>query len=211
MGCEVEAQMLASLIALRKSMLKRKIKHAVSFHRSIERAATFRSFNDLYTETVADSGELETFHVTGATASSVRKRITTNFANANRSLITNARCFTEGVDIPNIDCVLFADPKRSTVDIVQAVGRALRPAKGKRCGYVLVPVLPRDMEGEAFVESEVFGQVLKILRALAANDERIIEWFRAKNAGRKPSGKIIEIDIDEKIAESNRLLPSEFD
>ena len=52
-----------------------------------------------------------------------------------RSLITNARCLTEGVDVPNIDCVLFADAKRSTIDIVRAVGRALRPAKGKRCGY----------------------------------------------------------------------------
>jgi hypothetical protein len=83
-----------------------------------------------------------------------------------------------------------------------AVGRALRPAKAKRCGYVLVPVISRDEKGEAFVESEAFAPVLKILRALAANDERIIEWFRAKNAGRKPKGGIIEIDVDEKIAQS---------
>jgi hypothetical protein len=63
-------------------------------------------------------------------------------------------------------------------------------------------VISRDEKGEAFVESEAFAPVLKILRALAANDERIIEWFRAKNAGRKPKGGIIEIDIDEKIAQS---------
>jgi superfamily II DNA or RNA helicase len=199
---EVEAQMLACLIALRKAMLKHKMKHAVSFHSSIKRAKTFRDFNDLYTKAVPNSGELETFHVTGATPSGARKRITTEFANASRSLITNARCLTEGVDIPNIDGVLFTDPKHSTIDIVQAVGRALRPAKGKRRGYVLVPVISRGEEGEAFVESEAFAQVLKILRALAANDERIIEWFRAKNAGRKPKGGIIEIDIDEKLADS---------
>jgi predicted helicase len=148
--------MLASLIALRKAMLTHGMKHAVSFHKSIKRAASFRLYNDLYTG-ATESGELETFHVTGATPSSVRKRITTEFANSTRSLITNARCLTEGVDIPNIDCVLFADPKRSTVDIVQAVGRALRPAKDKRCGYVLVPVISRDEKGEAFVESEAFA------------------------------------------------------
>jgi predicted helicase len=199
---EVEAQMLASLVSLRKAMLKRKIKHAVSFHKTIERAETFRDFNDLYTKAVSEVGELEAFHVKGATPSGVRKRITAEFANADRSLITNARCLTEGVDIPNIDCVLFADPKKSTVDIVQAVGRALRPAKDKRCGYVLVPVIAGDEKGETFVESEAFAPVLKILRALATNDERIIEWFRAKNAGHKPKGGIIEIEIDEKLAES---------
>jgi predicted helicase len=32
--------------------------------------------------------------------------------------MTNARCLTEGVDIPAVDCVLFADPKQSVVDIV---------------------------------------------------------------------------------------------
>ena len=199
---EVEAQMLASLVALRKAMLKHKIKHAVSFHKTIERAETFREFNDLYTNAISEGGELETFHVKGTTPSGIRKRITAEFASADRSLITNARCLTEGVDIPNIDCVLFADPKRSTVDIVQAVGRALRPAKGKRYGYVLVPVIAGDEDGAEFVESEAFAPVLKILRALAGNDERIIEWFRARNAGRKPKGRVIEIEIDEKIAES---------
>ena len=39
--------------------------------------------------------------------------------------MTNARCLTEGVDLPAIDCVVFTDPKRSKVDIVQAAGRAL--------------------------------------------------------------------------------------
>jgi predicted helicase len=49
----------------------------------------------------------------------------------------NARGLTEGVDVPLIDCVLFADPKQSTIDIVQAVGRALRTYNGKAWGYVM--------------------------------------------------------------------------
>jgi predicted helicase len=66
-GDEVEAQMLASLIALRKAMLKHKIKHVVSFHKKIERAETFRDFNDLYTKAVPKGDELSTFHVKGIT------------------------------------------------------------------------------------------------------------------------------------------------
>src|SRR5262245_48981992 len=54
---------------------------------------------------------------------------------------------------------------------------------------ILVPVIAGDEKGETFVESEAFAPVLKILRALAANDERIIEWFRTKNAGRKPKSR----------------------
>ena len=49
--------------------------------------------------------------------------------------------------VPGIDCILFADPKRSTVDIVQAVGRALRRSEGKEFGYVVVPVLAANERG----------------------------------------------------------------
>ena len=55
-----------------------------------------------------------------------------------KGLMTNARCLTEGVDLPAIDCVCFTDPKRSKIDIVQAAGRALRRSKGKKFGYILV-------------------------------------------------------------------------
>ena len=63
--------------------------------------------------------------------------------------MTNARCLTEGVDIPAIDCVMFADPKQSRVDIVQAAGRALRHYEGKEYGYIVVPlVVPEKMDFE---------------------------------------------------------------
>lgn len=186
---EVEAQMLASLIALRKAMKKYPIRHAISFHSSIARAKAFRDFNDIYTQAMLSAGALDTFHVTGAMPAGLRKGMMVEFATAQRALVTNARCLMEGVDVPNIDCVLFADPKQSTIDIVQAVGRALRPAEHKPCAYVLVPVILRDATGDAFVESKGFAAVLTVLRALAANDERIIAWFRARNAGRMSKGQ----------------------
>ena len=138
---DVEAETLAALIALRKSMQKHQIKHAVSFHSSITRARAFAEYNRQFTIAFPEYAHLDTFHVSGKTPTSVRSRWLNEFVESELSLVTNARCLTEGVDVPEIDCVLFADPKRSTIDIVQAVGRALRKSEGKEIGYVIVPVL----------------------------------------------------------------------
>lgn len=195
---EVEAEMLASVVALRKAMQTRPIKHAVSFHNSIARARAFKDTQDRLEKTVPELGGLESFHISGNIPTAVRSRIIDEFESADRSLITNARCLTEGVDVPNIDCVLFADPRRSAVDIVQAVGRALRPYKGKKFGYVVIPVLlDKEISESQTIEGSAFDAVLITLRALAANDERIIEYFRSI-AGRKrrlPSKDNFQFDI----------------
>ena len=118
------------------------------------------------------------------------------FEASKRAIMTNARCLTEGVDIPDIDCVLFADPKKSTIDIVQAVGRALRLSEGKKFGYVIVPVIIED-EGK-FDESDAFQSILMTLRALASNDERIIDYFRSRSQNKRTYSNI-QIEDDERI------------
>ena len=200
---EIEADMLASLVALRKAMRKYPIRHAVSFHGSIQRAELFQAHNDAFSRAFPDYGALATFHVSGQTPTGTRSRVIQEFAQTERGLITNARCLTEGVDVPGIDCVLFADPRRSAVDIVQAVGRALRPAPGKQLGYVIVPIL-HDAEAtpDDIFESDSFQEVLTTLRALAANDDRIIEYFRAVSQGRqRTGGGSVEFDLDERLAQ----------
>ena len=182
----VQAEMLAGIVALNQAMEKYPIKHAVSFHTSIAKAQAFRSNQQTYTETVEkDTDQVETFFVSGKTPTSIRSRIIKEFASSDRALISNARCLTEGVDVPNIDGVLFADPKRSAVDIVQAVGRALRLADGKDFGYIIIPVLIEDESD--FENSGAFQTILTVLRALASNDERIVEYFRDK-ANQKQTG-----------------------
>ena len=200
---DVEADMLASLIALRKAMTKHPIRHAVSFHSSIQRAEVFKIHNDAFTQIAPEFGDLATYHVSGATPTGTRSRIVSDFARSERALITNARCLTEGVDVPGIDCVLFADPRRSAVDIVQAVGRALRPSQGKECGYVIVPILhDENATPEDIFDSESFKEILSTLRSLAANDERIIEYFRAVSEGRKTTSGGVTFYIDERIAKN---------
>jgi predicted helicase len=204
---EVEAEMLAALVALRKAMRKYPIRHAVSFHSSIQRAEIFKDHNDAYNRSFESHAPVESFHVSGKTPTGTRARIVSEFAATERALITNARCLTEGVDVPGIDCVMFADPRRSAVDIVQAVGRALRPAKGKKMGYVIVPILhDAAAKPEDIFASGEFQEILTTLRALAANDERIIEYFRSVSQGKQRSnGGSVVFDIDEKLAKRINL------
>src|SRR5260221_2459090 len=111
--------------------------------------------------------------------------------------MTNARCLTEGVDVPAIDCVMFADPKQSRVDIVQATGRALRRYKGKEHGYIVVPlVVPEKMDFEKFAETTAFKQVARTITAPSTQDDRIADEFRAIEQGRVSGGKIVEIEGD---------------
>ena len=97
-------------------------------------------------------------------------------------MLTLYRCLTEGVDVPNIDCIVFADPRKSKVDIVQALGRALRKKDGKDWGYVILPVIYDGETNE--IDNDNFNEILSIVRGLAANDERIIEYFKDKSLGK---------------------------
>ena len=194
---DVEARMLAATIAMRKSMLDNPINHAVSFHNSVARARAFRESQESFTKAFPSYGPLKALHVSGSMRTSDRDRILLEFAHAERALITNARCLTEGIDIPTIDCVLFADPRQSKVDIVQAVGRALRPAEGKELGYVVLPVLlPKRISETSFRDTDAFEEIVSTLRALGANDERIIEYFRTVSRGHQWRGGAVPVDID---------------
>jgi superfamily II DNA or RNA helicase len=196
----VQAEMLAGVIALQKAMQKYPIKHAVSFHTSIAKAQAFRGNQQTFTEaSERDMDQVETFFVSGKTPTSIRSRIVKEFASSDKALISNARCLTEGVDVPNIDGVLFADPKRSAVDIVQAVGRALRTSDGKEFGYIIIPVL---IEDEAdFENSSAFKTILTVLRALASNDERIVEYFRDKTKHKTHERQLFEHEGSDQLLE----------
>ena len=177
---ETEARSLASMLALRKAMKLFPIKNAVSFHSSIDKAVRNKELQSFITETY-NYPPIDTFTVSGKMPTTKRNIIINEFAKSKRSLITNARCLTEGVDVPNIDCIVFADPRKSKVDIVQALGRALRKKEGKDWGYVILPVVYDDVTQE--IDNENFNEILSILRGLASNDDRIIEYFKDKNDG----------------------------
>lgn len=89
-------------------------------------------------------------------------------------MLTNARCLSEGVDVPSLDAVVFVSPKNSQVDVVQSVGRVMRKSDGKKYGYIIIPVvIPEDVEGEEVLEKHAnFKVVWTVLNALRAHDDR---------------------------------------
>jgi superfamily II DNA or RNA helicase len=194
---DAEAQAVAAGIALKRTYRNYQIKHAISFHRSIRAADRFREQQDALNR-LRDIGPRTTnLHISSKKAAGQRSELLQEFVRYKRSLITNARCLTEGVDIPSVDCVMFADPKQSRIDIVQAAGRALRNAEGKEFGYIVLPlIVPEKMDFAEFAETTAFRQVVQTITALSTQDERITAEFRAIERGQISSGKIIEIDGD---------------
>ena len=89
-------------------------------------------------------------------------------------ILTNARCLSEGVDVPNLDAVLFLSAKNSQVDVVQSVGRVMRKAPNKKYGYIIIPVvIPEHINPEeALNDSEAYKVVWSVLNALRAHDDR---------------------------------------
>lgn len=192
---ETDALMMASGIALKKVFKKHNVHHAITFHNTIKKADDFSKQQDTL-NSIKDLGpRSENSHISSKKSTGDRAKLLKEFAEAENAVISNARCLTEGVDIPSIDCVLFADPKQSVVDIVQASGRALRNFEGKDFGYIVLPiVVPDNMEFDEFAEQTAFKNVARIITSLSIQDERIAEEFKLIHSGKPPSGKIIEIE-----------------
>ena len=108
-------------------------------------------------------------------------------------ILSNARCLSEGIDVPALDAVLFMSPRNSQVDIVQAVGRAMRKAEGKSYGYIILPVaVPTGVEPAAALDQEErFAVVWSVLRALRSHDDRLEAEINQIDLNSKPTGRII--------------------
>ncbi len=89
-------------------------------------------------------------------------------------ILTNVRCLSEGVDVPALDAVMFLSPRRSQVDIVQAVGRVMRKATGKKYGYIILPIgIPADKPAHEVLDNDdKYDVIWDILQALRAHDDR---------------------------------------
>ena len=108
-------------------------------------------------------------------------------------VLSNARCLSEGIDVPALDAVLFMNPRKSHVDIVQAVGRAMRKAEGKEYGYIILPVcIPAGVSPAAALDdNERFAVVWSVLRALRSHDDRLDAEINKIDLNKTPTDRII--------------------
>lgn len=111
-------------------------------------------------------------------------------------ILSNARCLTEGVDVPALDAIVFLHPRKSQIDVVQAVGRVMRKSEGKRTGYVVLPVgVPAGVDADvALNDNKKYRVVWQILNALRAHDERLDTVINQGGLGQDVSNRITIMD-----------------
>lgn len=161
------------------------MKRAVSFTSTIKESENFtKAFPKLVDEALEQYSKknairIEAQHVDGKTNVLERsRRISWLEEEAGREVcrvLSNAKCLTEGVDVPALDSILFLKPRKSVVDVVQAVGRVMRLAPGKDMGYVILPIaVPAGLSPEeALRDNKRYEVVWEVLQALRSHDERL--------------------------------------
>lgn len=172
---DVAARNLFKGAMFSKVMLTTGAAKAVSYHSSIPAA---KSFAELIKKLPELPDRKYIAHVNGSYSAAGRAEVFREFEAAPFGLITNVRCLTEGVDIPYIDAVMFADPRNSLIDIVQAVGRALRKPFGveRKTSCIIVPILLDEKNG-GMDDDDAFAAMHSIIQALRDQDEMLADWI----------------------------------
>lgn len=176
-------------VLIAKVMKELNVKKVISYHSYVKNAKTFVNGNnevhpvgDIIDAILSDTSSTSTYtsHVNGAMSAGERKKILETFANSERGLISNAKCLTEGIDVPAIDAVYFVDPKNSMIDIVQAVGRALRksPSKQSSCSYIVIPiVIPNKASLFSHIAPSSFDTLHNVIQAMRSQDSSLADMI----------------------------------
>lgn len=186
------------------------MQRAVMFAKDI---ATSRKLSDAFQQVVEgeitrieDSGEdssrllhAESRHVDGTQSMLVRNEKLDWLKEASPEntvrILSNAKCLSEGVDVPALDAVMFMNPRKSVVDVVQSVGRVMRKMVGKKFGYVVLPIaVPSDVEpDEALNNNDKYRVVWQVLQALRAHDERFDAEVNKIDLTKKTSRLVVDV------------------
>ena len=200
---QTDARTLAAKIGMLKAVKDYDLKRVISFH---SRVAGAKQFSDELVDVAnliepvnRPEGTFLSDYVSGAMKAGDRKQKIDRLKvleGYDRGILTNARCLAEGVDVPSLDGVAFIDPRGSQVEIIQAVGRAIRKVRGataQKKGTIVLPVFIEDGDDhEASIEASNFKPVWDVLKALRAHDEVLAETldqYRANMAKNVPQSR----------------------
>jgi hypothetical protein len=228
-GYQNDAESLGTQVGLLKGMKDYDLKRVISFHSKIKRAEQFSNQLNAAAIWISSGGDqverVKSDFVSGEMAMFKRHqklRELKNLENADRRVLSNARCLAEGIDVPTLDGVAFIDPKSSQIEIIQAVGRAIRLSPDKKIGTIVIPVfLGNAAELEPLIETGGFKSIWNVLNALKSHDEELAKELNqlrlelGKNSGRGLKGKLskvyfdLPIKVDQEFAEKLRLITIE--
>ncbi len=176
-----DAETLASKISVAKAIKDYDITRMITFHNRVKEAKNFsKDFHEvlqLLSKKDKPQGTIWTDFISGQMSTKDRKlklQQLKELSTSDRGIISNAKCLSEGVDVPTLDGVAFVEPKGSQIDIIQSVGRALRKSEEKKIGTIILPVfLNKDADEIKTIENSNFKPVWDVLKALRSHDERL--------------------------------------
>ena len=181
----ISADRLGAAVGLAKAIRKYGLTRLITFHGRVKAASnftdTFPAILDWMPARQRPTGVTETNFVSGEMSAGIRKRALHHLktSQADRVILANARVLTEGIDVPDLDGVAFMDPRNSEVDIVQAVGRAIRKPRDRgvcKVGTIVLPIVIEQFEdAESELNRSSYKAIWGVLRALRAHDERLAE------------------------------------
>ena len=210
---------LAHHISLAKVVNEYDLKRVITFHGRVKGAKKFSEDHpkivDWLPEDQKTKKRVSAEYVSGEMTALERNRRIGKLRDASDGdvgILSNARCLSEGVDVPTLDGIAFIDPRSSQVDIIQAVGRAIRRSETKALGFIVLPVYLGDTED---VEEEIlasrFRDVWQVILALKSQDDSladVLDRLRVElgergeiDAGRDGLSRII-IDLPERLQKS---------
>ena len=199
---EIQAKWVANQIALKRAIEKTGASKVITFHSRVNLAEDFAGDD---TRGVKEHVKgFDVFHVNGSQNAADRKALLEGFKAAPKGLITNARCLTEGVDVPAVDMVAFVDPRKSKIDIAQAAGRAMRQSRAtnKKLGYIVVPLFIEQKKGETEAEAFTragFDEVAEVLGAMLESDDDLVDTIKELQQARGRGDKFNPRLLHEKI------------
>ena len=198
----IQAKWVANQIALKRAIKKTAASKIITFHSRVKLAEEFAGAGAQgFSEHVKG---FNVFHVNGGQSAADRKATLESFKTAPRGLVSNARCLTEGVDVPSVDMVAFVDPRKSKIDIAQAAGRAMRQSKAtnKKLGFIVVPLFIEQKKGETEADALArtgFDEVAMVLAAMLENDDDLVDLIREMQEAKGRGDKFNPKRLHEKI------------
>ena len=183
------------------------MRRAVAFNSSIKASKKFVAmFEEIQNELMLNGHDdsivtVQLGHVDGTDNALVRKSridwLKENTSDNSCRVLSNARCLSEGIDVPALDAVMFLNPRNSIVDIIQSVGRVMRRAEGKQYGYIILPIgIPAGMEPEdALNDNKRYKIVWDVLQALRAHDDRFNNTINKIDLNKKKPDNIQIIGV----------------
>lgn len=184
-----------------------KMKRAVAFCSDIKTSKRFcQLFGEIQNELKLYSYDenlvnVSLVHVDGTQNALYRKEkidwLKENTSDNQCRVLSNARCLSEGIDVPALDAVMFLNPRNSIVDIIQSVGRVMRKTEGKNFGYIILPIgIPAGMEPEeALGDNKKYKIVWDVLQALRAHDDRFNNTINKIELNRRKPDNIQVIGV----------------